>query len=95
LRVSRRTRPAWSDAIDIETANDFGKVPAGIIGRLAQAADTDAAWDTIAAALAAALAEHGRRERAGVVAGVDAVAAELRGLRRALATLDGGPGAQK
>jgi hypothetical protein len=95
LRVSRRTGPAWGDAIDIETANDFGKVPAGIVGRLAQASDSDAAWDTILAALAAALTEHGRHERAGVVGGVNAVAAELRGLRRALATLGGGPGAPK
>jgi len=83
IDVSERTGPAWGCVLAIRSADDFRKVPPGVVERLAEGVDSGALWGRIIGDLSRKLKEYGRQQRAGVAMGLRALESEVRGLRRA------------
>jgi hypothetical protein len=81
--VSERTGPAWGCVVAIRGADDFRKVPPGVIEGLAEGVESGALWGRMIGDLSRKLTEYGRQQRAGVEMGLRALESEVRALRRA------------
>jgi hypothetical protein len=84
LDVANRTGPAWGTVVCVRAAPDLQKAPPRVLERLAQAIASGAAWERVTAELATKVRAQGRQQEGGALSSAQALAAEVRGLRRAL-----------